>query len=194
MDNWNAKINRTCQALRTLTVPLITTTKSFLLTVIFLGLPRYYQRLPPRNLEDVVHQQESRYLSCRSYIGSWKAVRNLSVVASGFLTAILFKMPNDSSPESMKLLLIYPSLVLTTLALTTSTMFIAHFEGETHHDYLDTRHPGSARSIVFAIPATMLVWGVFLALAYTTLSTASQFTNLARSSLPEKRQATIPGT
>ncbi|KIL55082.1 hypothetical protein M378DRAFT_173864 [Amanita muscaria Koide BX008] len=40
-------------------------------------------------------------------------------------------MPNNNSPESMKLLLIYPSLVLTTLALTTSTMFIAHFEGET---------------------------------------------------------------
>ncbi|KAM6490074.1 hypothetical protein JOM56_014486 [Amanita muscaria] len=92
-------------------------------------------------------------------------------------------MPNDSSPESMKLLLIYPSLVLTTLALTTSSMFIAHFEGETHHDYRDTQHASSARSIVFAIPVTTLVWGVFLALAwiaYTTLNTTSQFTHVAR--------------
>ncbi|KAM6503172.1 hypothetical protein JOM56_000115 [Amanita muscaria] len=60
-------------------------------------------------------------------------------------------------------------------------MFIAHFEGEN-----GTYRHSFARSIVFALPAIMLVWGVCLALtwvAYTTLSTASQFTDATRMGL-----------
>ncbi|KIL63397.1 hypothetical protein M378DRAFT_164462 [Amanita muscaria Koide BX008] len=86
-------------------------------------------------------------------------------------------MPNDSSSESIKWLLIYPSFVLTTLALISSSMYIAHFEGETHLTGIK-RHPGFALSIVFALPAIMLVWEICLALSwatYTILSTASQF-------------------
>ncbi|KIL63396.1 hypothetical protein M378DRAFT_668601 [Amanita muscaria Koide BX008] len=80
-----ATINRTCQALQTLTNVLITASKIFFLTVMFLGLPRYYHHLSSRNVEAIaaVYQQESRSFSCRTYIGSWKAVRNLCVVASG---------------------------------------------------------------------------------------------------------------
>lgn len=189
MRDCNARINRTCQALQNIMVALIIASTSFFLTVISFGLPHYYHHLSSLNVEAIpaVDQQEFRSFSCRTYIGSWKAVRNLCVVDLGFLTAILFKMPNDSSPESIKWLLIYPSLVLTTLALITSSMFIAHFEGETHHNYVQgTNRPSFARSIVFALPAIMLVWGVCLALAwvaYTTLSTASQFRNATRMGL-----------
>ncbi|KIL63472.1 hypothetical protein M378DRAFT_164570 [Amanita muscaria Koide BX008] len=189
MRNCNARINRTCQALQNRMVDLITTSTSSFLTVVSFGLPHYYHHLSSLNVEAItaVDQQEFQSFSCKTYIGSWKAVRNLCAVALGFLTAILFKMPNDSSPESIKWLLIYPSLVLTTLALITASMFIAHFEGETHRTYVQgTNHPSYARSIVFALPAIMLVWGVCLALtwvAYTTLSAASQFTNAMRMGL-----------